>query len=67
MEKVLYSLVAICFILIIFAFVGFFISVKDCHDKGGKVVGTGEYTTTTTIVNNQVIVSTIEDMVCDKE
>ncbi|WP_276307293.1 hypothetical protein [Bacillus thuringiensis] len=41
--------------------------MKECHDKGGKMVGTGEYTTTTQIINNQVIISTTENMVCDKE
>ncbi|PDZ29155.1 hypothetical protein CON85_07990 [Bacillus toyonensis] len=67
MERLLNSLIVICFILIILAVVGFFITMKECHDKGGKMVGTGEYTTTTQIVNNQVIVSTTENMVCDKE
>ncbi|MGN4543840.1 hypothetical protein [Bacillus cereus group sp. MYBK95-2] len=67
MERLLNSLIVICFILIILACVGFFITVKECHDKGGKMVGTGEYTTTTQIINNQVIVSTTENMVCDKE
>lgn len=67
MERLLNSLIVICFILIILAFVGFLITMKECHDKGGKMVGTGEYTTTTQIVNNQVIISTTENMVCDKE
>ncbi|MDN4875678.1 hypothetical protein QYM23_22955 [Bacillus cereus] len=67
MERLLNSLIVICFILIILVFVGFFITIKECHDKGGKMVGTGEYTTTTQIINNQVTVSTTENMVCDKE
>ncbi|HEQ3528005.1 hypothetical protein P5815_21875 [Bacillus cereus] len=67
MERLLNSLIVICFILIILALVGFFITMKECNDKGGKMVGTGEYTTTTQIINNQVIVSTTENMVCDKE
>lgn len=67
MERLLNSLLVICFILLILAFIGFCISVKECHDKGGKMVGTGEYTTTTQIVNNQVIVSATENMICDKK
>ncbi|PFJ07586.1 hypothetical protein COI88_02040 [Bacillus cereus] len=66
-EKAVISIIAISFALIIVACVLCYMEIKDCHNKGGKMVGTGEYTTTATVMNNQVIVSTTEDMVCDKE
>lgn len=65
-EKVIISIIVICFALIIVACVLFYMEVKECNDNGGEMVGTGEYTTTTTIVNNQVFMSTTENMVCDK-
>ncbi|PEZ85196.1 hypothetical protein CN374_25850 [Bacillus cereus] len=66
-EKAIISTIVICFALIIVVCVLYYMEIKDCHNKGGKMVGTGEYITTTQVANNQVIVSTTEDMVCDKE
>ncbi|MDA2320277.1 hypothetical protein WBU96_06900 [Bacillus albus] len=57
----------IFFALIIVVCVLYYMEIKDCNNKGGKKVGTGEYIATTQVVNNQVIISTTEDIVFDKE
>ncbi|PEJ98826.1 hypothetical protein COI63_11460 [Bacillus toyonensis] len=67
MEKAVISIIVICFALIIIVCVLYYMEIKDCHNKGGKMVGTGEYTTTATVVGNQAIISTNENRVCDKE
>lgn len=66
-EKTLISIISIGFVLLIAACVLYYIEIKDCYNKDGKMIGTGEYTTTATVVDNQAIVSTTENMVCDKE
>ncbi|PEQ59629.1 hypothetical protein CN470_21445 [Bacillus cereus] len=66
-EKTLISIIVIDFVLIIFACALYYMEIKDCYNKGGKMVGTGEYTTTATVVGNQAIVSTTENVVCEKE
>ncbi|MGX5574891.1 hypothetical protein [Bacillus toyonensis] len=66
-EKAVISIIVICFALIIIVCVLYYMEIKDCHNKGGKMVGTGEYTTTATVVGNQAIISTNENRVCDKE
>lgn len=66
-EKTIISIIIIGFVLIIAACILYYMEIKDCNNKGGKMVGTGEYTTTATVVGNQAIVSTTENMVCDKE
>ncbi len=40
---------------------------KSCEEKGGKMVGTGEYTSWVTYVGDTPIINETEDMKCTKE
>ncbi|HDR3499672.1 TPA: hypothetical protein QCN48_005137 [Bacillus toyonensis] len=40
---------------------------KECRDKGGKMVETGDTTTIVTYANNVPIITTYDDMECSKK
>ncbi|ALA07650.1 hypothetical protein BC01_064 [Bacillus phage BC01] len=55
-----------CIILLPISATGMYYEWKDCHDRGGELVGTGEYTTTVNMAGKVPVPSKIENKECSK-